>query len=213
MTIKIMINFYTKKKSNNKDSYSSGSNNSSSSNISEISNLSWDFDKRKPYLLNLIRQNPGIKHRELRQTGLANGVLTHHLKGLEENYTIKINRQLGSTRYYPIDIAERESNIIPFVRHDVTRQILLFILQHDNNDDSCTFNEIVENSKKFPSAISGHLKRLKEAGIIYIHYDQQQRRQMYRITDRKAVIDVLEKYQTNFIDKTVDKYIDFLDEL
>jgi DNA-binding transcriptional ArsR family regulator len=72
----------------------------------------------------------------------------------------------------------------------------------------------VENCKKFPSAISGHLKKLKEAGIIYIHYDQQ-RRQLYRITDRRAVIDVLEKYppSINFIDKAVDRYIDFLDKI
>lgn len=175
--------------------------------VVDVTTYSSDSD-RKAQILNLVKQLPGIRYRELlRVTGLSNGVLTHHLKGLEECKVIKIDRQPGSTRHYPSDISENEYNLLPFIRHDVTRQILSFILDHD----MCTFSEIVEHTKNFPSTISSHLKRLKEAQIIHVHY--RERHQMYRIVNRETVIDVLAKYRVSFVDRAVDSYVNFIDEI
>ena len=129
------------------------------------------------------------------------------MKGLEEAKTIRIGRQAGSTRYYPYDVSDTEYDLLPYIRHNVTRELLLFILEHD----LCTFNEIVDATGNFPSATSLHLKRLKNAGIINIHYGE--RHQLYQISNMEAVTSVLAKYRASFVDKAVDNYVKFVSDL
>ncbi len=112
-------------------------------------------------LLRHIQQNPGIRYRELlRLTGLVNGVLTYHLAALEKSNVIRAERQSRMTHYYPISVPDKESVILKHIRHEPIRQIVLFLLDHQ----FCTFNEIVDHTKKAPSTISSHLKRLREEG-------------------------------------------------
>jgi predicted transcriptional regulator len=158
-------------------------------------------------LLRHIEENPGIRYRELlRMTGLVNGVLTYHLSALEKADMIKADRQSRMTRYYPVSISDSESAILKFVRHEPIRQIVLFILDHD----LCTFNEIVDHTKKAPSTVSSHLKRLKEAGIIAVRYGEYQ---LYRLADKELVADVLSKYRASFADRIVDNYAEMVEEL
>ncbi len=85
---------------------------------------------RKESILEIIKQFPGIRYRELlRKSRLSNGVLTHYLRGLEASKAIRISRKPRLTRYYPGDVPEHEYNILPFIRHEGIRQILLFILE------------------------------------------------------------------------------------
>ncbi|MDQ3902374.1 MAG: ArsR family transcriptional regulator [Thermoproteota archaeon] len=158
-------------------------------------------------LLNYIEQHPGIRYRELlRLTGLVNGVLTYHLAGLENENMIKVERGLRITRYYPVNVSEKESAILNFVRHEPIRQIVLFILEHD----MATFNEIVAHTGKAPSTVSSHLKRLKEAGIISVRHGEYY---LYRLVERDLVAEVLSKYKTSFVDRVVDNYTQMLEEL
>jgi predicted transcriptional regulator len=158
-------------------------------------------------LLKQIEQTPGIRYRELlRLTGFVNGVLTYHLAALENANVIKVDRGLRITRYYPINISEKESAILKFVRHQPIRQIVLFILEHDMS----TFNEIVDHTGKAPSTVSSHLKRLKEAGIVSVRYGECH---LYRLVERDVVAEVLLKYKASFVDKIVDNYTQMLEEL
>ncbi|HXV46532.1 MAG TPA: ArsR family transcriptional regulator [Nitrososphaera sp.] len=158
-------------------------------------------------LLQHIEENPGIRYRELlRMMGLANGVLTYHLAALEKADMIKVDRQPRMTRYYPISISDSESVILKFVRHEPVRQIILLILDHD----LCMFNEIVDHTKKAPSTVSSHLKRLNEAGIVTVRYGEYQ---LYRLADRELVADVLSKYRASFADRVVDNYAEMIEEL
>jgi predicted transcriptional regulator len=158
-------------------------------------------------LLRYIEENPGIRYRELlRMTGLVNGVLTYHLAALEKADVIKVDRQSRMTRYYPFSISDSESGVLRFVRHEPVRQIILFILDHD----LCTFNEIVGHTKKAPSTVSSHLKRLKEAGIVAVRYGEYQ---LYRLADKELVADVLSKYRASFADRIVDNYAEMVEEL
>src|SRR5919198_6196650 len=161
----------------------------------------------KILLLKQIEQNPGIRYRELlRLTGLVNGVLTYHLAALENTNVIKVDRESRITRYYPVNISEKESAILKFVRHEPIRQIVLFILDHDMS----TFNEIVDHTGKAPSTVSSHLKRLKEAGIVSVRYGECH---LYRLVERDVVAEVLLKYKASFVDKIVDNYTQMLEEL
>jgi predicted transcriptional regulator len=161
----------------------------------------------KILLLEQIEHTPGIRYRELlRLTGLVNGVLTYHLAALEKANVIKVDRGLRITRYYPVNVSEKESAILKYVRHEPIRQIVLFILEHDMP----TFNEIVDHTGKAPSTVSSHLKRLKEAGIISVRYGECH---LYRLVDRDLVAEVLSKYKASFVDKAVDNYSQMIEEL
>jgi DNA-binding transcriptional ArsR family regulator len=159
-------------------------------------------------LLKHIEQTPGIRYRELlRLTGLVNGVLTYHLAALERANVIKVNRESRMTRYFPVSVSDQESAILKFIRHEPIRQILLFILEHD----MCTFNEIVDHTRKAPSTVSSHLKRLREAGVVLIRHGEYH--QLYRVAERDLVAEMLSKYTTSFVDKVVDNYSEMLEEL
>ena len=66
------------------------------------------------------------------------------------------------TRYYPNNISIEETNIIGYIRQDVTRQIISFILENDQ----CTFDEIVEHAKKAPSTVAIVVKSIFSTSII-----------------------------------------------
>ena len=159
-------------------------------------------------LMKNIEQTPGIRYRELlRLTGLVNGVLSYHLSALERANVIKVNRESRITRYYPVNVSDKESAILKFVRREPIRQILLFILEHY----MCTFNEIVDHTGKAPSTVSSHLKRLRGAGIILIRHGEYH--QLYRVAEGDLIAEVLSKYTASFTDKVVDNYTEMLEEL
>jgi predicted transcriptional regulator len=168
--------------------------------------LNQDFDTPQ-LIMRLIEREPGIRYRELlRLTGLVNGVLSYHLSVLEKSGVIRVDRQSRMTRYYPVNISEKESHMLGYVRHEPMRQIITFILQNDLS----TFNEIVDYTKKAPSTISSHLKRLREASIVHVRYGEYQ---LYGLTDKELAAEVLSKYRSTLVDKVVDNYVEMLDEL
>ena len=87
----------------------------------------------KILILGQVAETPGIRYRELlRLNGLSNGALEHHLKILEKTHKVKVDRSDGNrARYYPIDIPTDESHIIGFIRDNVSRQIVTFVLEHE----------------------------------------------------------------------------------
>jgi predicted transcriptional regulator len=159
-------------------------------------------------LMQYIDKNPGIRYRELlRLTSLANGVLTYHLKLLERSSLINVDRKkIRTTRYYTVNIPTEESDLIGYFRNDIVKQIIVFILEHE----LCTFDEIVERIKKSPSTMSWHLKRLKAAGIISVYYGKYQ---LYKVTNREIVAEVLYKYKESFAARIIDNYTEMIDEL
>jgi DNA-binding transcriptional ArsR family regulator len=162
----------------------------------------------KALLVKHIELTPGIRYRELlRVTRLVNGVLTHHLTALEKANIIKVYRESRLTRYYLVGVSDKESAILKFVRHEPIREILLFILENE----TCTFNEIVDHTGKAPSTVSSHLKRLKEAGIVSVRYGEHY--QLYSIVEGDLLAEVFSKYTLNFVDKVVHNYTEMLEEL
>ena len=151
-------------------------------------------------ILEQIGKSPGIRYRELlRSTGLSNGVLEHHLKILEKTHKVNVDRSGGKrTGYYSIDILEDESHILAAIRNNVSRQIVTFILVHE----LCTFNEILEHTKKAPSTLSWHLKRLSRAAIISVTYGQEY--QLYQVLNSKFVEGILYKYGESFREQVVN---------
>jgi predicted transcriptional regulator len=163
----------------------------------------------KTVILEQIAKSPGIRYNELRRSrGLANGTLEYHLKILENTNKVMVERHDGRrATYYPIYLSADESQILGYVRNNVARQIVLFILEHD----LCTFNEILKHIKKAPSTASWHLKRLSDAGIISITYGQEY--QLYRVQNNKLVSNIVCKYSESFKDRVANGYFELFEEL
>jgi len=106
--------------------------------------------------------------------------MTYHLKILDKIGQLNKFRHKNITRYYSIDVPTQELDIISHLRVNSEKEIILFILEHD----LCTFDEIVEHSRKAPSTISWHLKRLYKDRIIIVHYGEYH---LYRINDEKSL--------------------------
>lgn len=168
------------------------------------------FNDPKEMLMMHINNIPGIRYRELlRLTGLSNGVLAYHLNVLEKSSQIRVDRQREkrTTRYYSISIPTQESDILRQLRNNVSRQIIKFIL----DNDLCTFNELVGHLGKAASTVSWHLKRLKQDGLISVKYGGEY--QLYQITNRELLYDVISKYKKNFVDMVVNTYTEMVEEL
>jgi predicted transcriptional regulator len=160
-------------------------------------------------LLTCIDRNPGVRYRELlRISRLGNGVLTYHLSILERMGKIRVDRKRSKiTRYYLTGVPDGDTDLIGSMRNKVTREIILFILEHN----LCTFSEIVGNSGKAPSTISWHLNRLRDVGIISVSLGE--RSHHYTVVDSREVKKVLFTYKEAFLDKIVDNYVGIMDQL
>ena len=152
---------------------------------------------------------PGIRYRELlRMTGLSNGVLSYHLRSLDNSGKIRVNRVNNRvTRYFSYDVSTHESYMIGLLRQETTRKIILYILEKG----VCGFNDILIHTRKVPSTISWHMGRLKSANIIMVI--KQKESTYYEIgMDRLILKDLLSKYTSSFTEKIVDNYVDMINE-
>jgi predicted transcriptional regulator len=147
------------------------------------------INENKSEILEHIVKNPGVRYRELlRLTGLANGVLSYHLKILEESRRIKVDRNgIRMTRYYPKNIKTKEFDVIAYIRNSTARQIIQLLLKQGHS----TFKDIVKHTNKVPSTVSWHLKRLENVKIISVSHKKLY---VYRIRNKEKVGKIVARY-------------------
>lgn len=154
-------------------------------------------DKKKFILQDHISYVPGIRYRELSMlSGFSNGVLSYHLTGLEEMGLIRVQRKnRKNTRYYPKDIPEMESAVLPHLRHEPLREIILFILENRH----CKFSDIVNYTGKAMSTVSLHLSKLKQEDIVSVR--RIGNNFLYSLANPELIENVTSKYNIRLIDK------------
>ena len=160
-------------------------------------------------IIQLVNEMPGIRYRELlRITGVSNGVLSYHLNLLDNLGKVQVHRVNNRvTRYFSHDVSTVESNVIGLLRQTTTRKIILYILE----SGPCGFNDIVTYTKKVPSTVSWHLSRLKDANIIKVR--KQYDLNYYEIKINKLTLqNLLNKYNSSFIEQIVDNYTNMINE-
>ncbi|MDE1769625.1 MAG: winged helix-turn-helix transcriptional regulator [Thaumarchaeota archaeon] len=159
-------------------------------------------------ITNIIEKNPGIKFREImRKTGLKNGVMSYHVRKLEENGSIKIDRKSGETRFYPLCVTEDESNLISSLRRDTQKHILLSLL----GGKTLSFNEIVLKVRKSPSTVSTFLGKLVEDKIIEIRIIESKR--LYFLKNECMVNEIIQKYNPLILERTAYNFADIFSNL
>lgn len=166
-------------------------------------------NERPTKLIQVIKQNPGIKYREImRYTGLKNGVLSHHLDKLVKSGIIQVIREPRQTRFYPLEISENDSKIIKNLRRETTRKIIHCLMI---NKKGLSFNQIVEYVKKAPSTVSFYLSQLVDEGVVMLTLDE--RKKKFQVKDRESVDKLIEDYQPGFLDKPVTGLEDIINAL
>ncbi|MFZ0185199.1 MAG: winged helix-turn-helix transcriptional regulator [Nitrosotalea sp.] len=154
-------------------------------------------------IINIVEKNPGIKFREImRESGLKNGVLSYHVRKLEESGSVKIDRKSGETRFYPLCVTDEESNLITSLRRDTQRYILLSLL----DGKSLAFNEIVSKVRKSPSTVSTFLGRLVDDNIVEIKIVGLKK--VYFLKNTDMVREIIEKYNPILLERTAYNFAD-----
>ena len=83
-------------------------------------------------IVKYVNEIPGIRYRELlRVTELSNGVLSYHLRFLDNTGKIRVNRVNNRvTRYFYYDISSHESRVVGLLRQETTLKIIIYLLEH-----------------------------------------------------------------------------------
>ena len=161
---------------------------------------------RSKIVLEVIEKNPGIRFNEImRITDIRNGTLSHYVKRLAENGSIKLERTPRVTRAYPVDIAEHEAIICKYLTMPTQKKLILFLL----NKEVATAIEIREFLKKSPSVISVNLNELFRMKIINKRYDIPSNK--YSLKNPKEIEGILKEYYPKLIDTLSENTIEMLD--
>lgn len=157
-------------------------------------------------IVQIVSKNPGIRYSEIkRETGLANGVLSHHLFKIEQAGKITIERTPRVARVYPCGMPEDETIVIKHLRSSTSRNILTALLE-----GNLSFKEIVTKVKKSQGTVSLVLKGLSEDGIVerkIVNGDLT-----FQIVN-KALLDTLIEKQPTFIENSANNISDIFSSI
>ena len=160
---------------------------------------------RDKIILDVIEKNPGIRFNEImRITEIRNGTLSHYVKKLENNGSIRLQRTPRVTRAYPVGINQSEANICKYLTIPTQKKIILFLLQKE----VATSIEIRNFIKKSPSVVSVNLTQLFKAKIINKKYDIPSNK--YSIKNPEEIKGILKEYYPNYIDRMTNNIIEVL---
>ncbi|OLD31210.1 MAG: hypothetical protein AUG16_00245 [Thaumarchaeota archaeon 13_1_20CM_2_39_20] len=163
---------------------------------------------RSSEIVRLIEKNPGIKFREImRETGMKNGVLSYHVKKLEEDGTVKIERKSGRTRFYPLFVTKEESILIRNLRQETPQRILLALL----NDQNLSFSNMVEKVRKSPSTVSTYLSQLIEDKVI--ETKNTYFKKTFNLRNVDVVREIIQKYNPILLERTAYNLADTFSSL
>jgi len=158
--------------------------------------------RRKIY--EIVKKFAGCHFREIeRKSGLSTGSVSYHLHYLARHGLIKEEKEGNKSHYFPAGFKSKNIRLLALLRQKSVREILLFILTHDN----CGHKEIVQSVGLSPSTVSWHLKKLEENNIV--EFTKHGRKTAYHIViDEEEIIHLLITYKKSFLDTMVDRVIE-----
>lgn len=152
--------------------------------------------QRKEVVLDLVTKNPGIRFNEImRLSNIRNGTLTHYVKKLLEEDSIKLERTPRVTRLYPRNIPKESAKICKFLTMNSQKEIILFLLNHK----IATAIQIREHVNKSPSVISVNLNVLFKAKMINKKYDIPSNK--YSLKNPEGIKETINEYYPELLDK------------
>lgn len=166
-------------------------------------------NKRESQLLGTIQDNPGIQFREImRHSGLKNGVLSHYLRKLERNGSVKVERNPRQAIFYSVEITADQAKIAKALRRDTERKIIHSLMLKDGLE----FNEIVKQVSKSPSTVSFYLSHLVEDGIVTVTLGFGRKKE-YHLADKPTIDKMIEDYRPGLLERPVSGFEDIMGSL
>lgn len=181
---------------------SDGTNGEPNRQVDKESALSLDTRKET---FEHVRDNPGIHFSQLkRDLDMETGLLQYHLRELEGYDVLESEEYQGKRRVFVArELDSQERQILAMLRYETTRRILLFLLEAGFARNS----DIAEEIGVTPATVSWHLSNLVDDGVV--ERRKEDRTPRYHVANEELTVQLLVRYQESFIDRTVDRIIDF----
>ncbi len=150
-------------------------------------------------IINIINIMPGIRYKELQRiTKMPNGTLSYHLETLQKGGLIRIRRDGGSTRIFPLSLDEYTAEIISIIKDNTRLKIIKYLLKHR----SATYQELHSIAGKSFSTLSWHLDKLINNNIIkvsnYIGLNE------YSLLEPEFIEEIIDMIDNNITDSFID---------
>jgi len=170
--------------------------------VDETSGLSLDTRKE---IFEYVRDNPGIHFSQLkRDLDMETGLLQYHLRELERYDVLESEEYQGKRRVFVArELNPEERRILATLRYETTRRILLFLLEAGSARNS----DIAEEIGVTPATVSWHLSNLVDNDVV--ERRKEGRTTRYQVANEELTVQLLVRYQESFIDRAVDRIIDF----
>ncbi|WP_048109551.1 winged helix-turn-helix domain-containing protein [Nitrosarchaeum koreense] len=157
--------------------------------------------KRKT-ILQIVESNPGVGFIDIQKhTGYANGVLSHHLKRLENEGHIRIKHGKRKIWIFSSIVNTDNDNLLIFFRKETCQKILLFLL----DVKIATFSQIRDAVEKSPSTTSVTMKMLLGEKLIRKIYGFPLK---YELEDYEKTLQVIETIKPSNVDVLKDRFAD-----
>lgn len=152
-----------------------------------------------------VQANPGIHFSKVKdELGMETGLLQYHLRKLEEYNIIESKDHQGRRRLFVArELEPEEQSILAPLRYETTRKILLYLLEHG----AARNRDIAETVGIDPSTVTWHVSNLLDEGVIETIKDGRTTR--YGVANEELTVQLLVRYQESFLDRAVDRIIDF----
>lgn len=157
--------------------------------------------KSRCNIYNYILRYPGLHIRELsRLLDMPKSTLIYHLRYLKKNGFIEENFDEFYTRYYAIGTIDRShKKILALLRQKTSRRVILYLFLNPLS----SMDAISKNLNKTRKAISYHLKKLINFGIIECHkIDGEKKYLVFEGNGRLLFIAI--NYEKNFFDEETE---------
>ena len=162
---------------------------------------------RTEKIIQLVSENPGIRYSEImRETGLKNGVLSHHLSKIEGAGKIIIERTPRVARLYPCGTQQGEAQIIKSLRNPTMKKIIMSLL-----DGQLSFRQITEKTGKSQGTVSVYLKELTENEIVNRKLSNSDL--VFELVDSDYVKGVITKHKTSLFERSADNISDIFSSI
>ena len=163
---------------------------------------------RSSQIIEVIERNPGIKFCEImRETGMKNGILGYYTNRLEKEGTVKVERGIRQTRFFPPSVPESDILIIKNIRQETPSQILKALLKYE----TLSFNDLVANVRKSPATVSLYLTQLTRDEIVENNFINLKKH--HYIKDSEKIRKAINKYKPGLIERSADHLADTFSSL
>jgi Uncharacterized protein conserved in archaea len=163
-----------------------------------------ELDTRKE-IFDYVQENPGVHFSQLkRDLEMETGLLQYHLDTLEEYDVLVSEDHQGKRRVFVAQaLDEAERTVLSSLRYETTRHILLFLLE----EGPARNRDIADTVGVSPPTVSWHISRLVDEAVVT--EVTEGRTTFYAVEDEELTMGLLVRYQESFVDRAVDRVIDF----